>query len=73
MNRLRGMKQSWIWKKEGVIYKATLYNNVFTIRTGNTGFNGNRTILKIRGLTLESQNTIIKNMNKTRLSLESDE
>lgn len=69
MNRLRGIKQSWIWKKGGILYKATLHNNTFTVRDANIS---GSVILRIRGLTLESQNTIIKNMNKTRLSLESD-
>lgn len=73
MNRLRGIKNNWIWKKDGVIYKATLYNNVFTIRTGSVQpYVGNNIILKIKGLTIESQNNIIRNMNKTKLSLESD-
>ena len=74
MNKLHGIKQSWIWKQDGTIYKATLHSNVFTIKTGNIHrFIGDSVILKIRGLTLESQNSIIKYMNKTRLSLESDE
>lgn len=73
MNRLRGIKNTWIWKKDGVLYKATLYNNVFTIRTGSgQPYLSNKIILRIKGLTLESQNAIIKNMNKTKLSLESD-
>lgn len=69
MKKLREIKHAWIWEKDGVSYKATLYKNTFTIKNVNLG---GSTILRIRNLASDSQSNIIKNMHRIKLSLGCD-
>lgn len=65
MNKLRGTKHIWMWKKGNIVYKATLYRNTFVVRNAN--INGS-IILRMKNLTLESQNNIIKNMHNIKVN-----
>jgi hypothetical protein len=70
MTRKCEVKHAWFWEKNGVFYRATLSRGMFTVRTASK--KDNDIIIRISGLTLDSQNKIIKSLHKIKLSLGCD-
>lgn len=60
MNKAYETNLTWMWTKNNITYKATLYKNTFIVINASI----NDTILVIiKNLTAESQKNIIKNMH----------